>query len=283
MSRECERLRSAPLHPLFFFHHGRWELKLRPSLDAWLDSYPSRRACRFTWQCSGWEPICRYNPAVVIADVLARIQELSLAKTKLDARASWSCLFSLPLTLSFFFSPPPPPLSLSFFSLSFLLHFDWAVSIQIVFPFIMFAWVNFFISLLYFFVSRCDRMCQGTHLSQYQTGTCSIDCLHVCATLLDTSLDTPGIVDPPFSPSHQSADAWSICSMAGARSCWRWTPWLAGYHSQSWSSPVCVMTLRNQEWWRGERSTFLLFLQQTSFFLPVEAMILQSVVCFPLQ
>ena len=90
------------------------------------------------------------------------------------------------------------------------------------------------------------------------------------------------IVDTPFSPSHQSADAWSICSTAGARS-WRWTPWLAGYHSQSWSSPVCVMTLRTQEWWWSERRTFLLFLQQKSFFLPVEAMILQSVVCFWLQ
>ena len=36
--------------PIVFFHYGRWELKLRPSVDGWLDklSYPSRRACRFT-------------------------------------------------------------------------------------------------------------------------------------------------------------------------------------------------------------------------------------------
>ena len=55
---ECEWLSSAPLHPLFFPLRVKWELKLRPG-DSWLDSYPSRRACRFTWQWSGWEPICQ--------------------------------------------------------------------------------------------------------------------------------------------------------------------------------------------------------------------------------
>ena len=50
MARECERLSSAPIPPLFFLPQVEWELKLRLSADAWLDSCRSRKTCLFTWK-----------------------------------------------------------------------------------------------------------------------------------------------------------------------------------------------------------------------------------------
>ena len=103
----------------------------------------------------------------------------------------------------------------------------------------MFAWVHIFISLLYFF---CFSLWSYMYVRVLTSR--SIKPVHVPLTACMCVLHCwthHRIMDTPFSPSHQSADAWLICSTAGART-WRWTPWLAGYHSQSWSSPVCVVT-----------------------------------------
>ena len=47
MARECERLSSAPLPPMFSLPRVGWELKLGLSTDAWPDSCPSGRTCLF--------------------------------------------------------------------------------------------------------------------------------------------------------------------------------------------------------------------------------------------
>ena len=126
----------------------------------------------------------------------------------------------------------------------------------------MFAWVNSFVSCFFFFyhdwsVHRCKK--KKTPI------TCM--CVLHCWT-------HHWIVDAPFSPRHQSADAWSICSTAGARSlAVNTVQCLAGYHSQVTFISVCAMTVWNQEWWLGERTTtkFSFALSPTSFFLPVQA------------
>ena len=131
--------------------------------------------------------------------------------------------------------------------------------------------------------SRWERSASARFVSQSLVPSTTYKCVLHCWT-------HHWIVDTPFSPRYQSADAWSICSTAGARP-WRWmlcSGLLATTHkSQSWSSPVFVVTVVNQEWWWGEWSTKKLFpllvLQQKSFFLLMQAMILQLVVCFWLQ
>ena len=62
MARECERLSSAPLPPLFSLPRVGWELKLRLFTDAWPDSCPSGRTCLFISQWNGWGLITKNGP-----------------------------------------------------------------------------------------------------------------------------------------------------------------------------------------------------------------------------